>query len=297
MRQSIKLVSVGQHTRLGDILERALESVAFETVRSEDFAKQDWEKQKLLFAVSGDGFGQNEALQILTRGVLGGKCHLEGAVCAVVADAAQGGALHADVLKLLLALNGAGCAIVGRPCVEATRDLKNLSYETGDAGTPPFELYARQAQSLVERLTEFVPAKSDQKRLRFISALESEGAGHDWETALGREVSALGGALAGDGETADATLLLCENARNIPDEATLRMIDGLDACALSCVVASPRTGVDFYCMQILERACIQGACSLPPRAFTVCDGVSAVEALAVGAVFENVRRALAALLQ
>lgn len=292
MRQSIKLISVGHHTRLGDILERAVENVTFETVRSEDFEKGDHDEQRLLFAVSGDEFGENKALSELTRNVRNGRCRVGGAICAVVADDEQGGALHADVLKLLLALNGAGCTIINHPCVEASRNLKNLSYASGDESTPPFELYAEQAHLLIERLIEFAPDEKRKKRIRFVSALESEGTGRDWRDAIGRAASACGGAFAGEDETPDIMLLLCENTRNMPGETTLQILDEDELRTLSCIIASPRFGADFYCMQLLERACIQGACSLAPRAFTVCDGVSAFEALAVGATFENVRRAL-----
>lgn len=296
MRQSIKLVSVGRHTRLGDILERAVEGFAFETVRAEDVPGKDMEKQKLLFAVSGDNHGGNEALSTLTRAILSGECRLNGSVCAVVGDDEQGGALHADILKLLLALNGAGGALVNRPCVEASRDLKNLPYQTGDESAPPFEQYRRQARLLTERLMEFEPAKNSEKRIRPVFALAEEGTVRDWQSALEREASARGGTIAPEGETAYTTLFVCENLRNIPDETTLRMLDGLGACTLSCIAASPRFGADFFCMQILERACLQGAASLAPRAFTICDGASAAEALAVGPIFEKVRHAIANLL-
>lgn len=297
MQQSIQLVSVGRHTRLGDVLERAVEDVSFETVRSEDFPDGNAEKRRLLFAISGDGTGANDELSALTCRILSGGCSFGGSVCGAVADGERGGALHADVLKLLLALNGAGCAIANGPCVEASRNLKNLSYQSGDEKIFPFELYGMQARALARRLMAFEAEEEGAKRLRFVSTLESEGAGRDWREALGRELAKHGGAFAEDGGPADATLLLCENTSNIPGETTLRMLDGFDACALSCIVASPRFGADFYCMQILERACLQGACSLAPYGFAVCDGATAAEALAVDAMFENAGRAIRKLLQ
>jgi hypothetical protein len=292
MQHSMKLISVGRHTRLGDVLEHAVEGVSFETVRSEDFALANRKNQRLLFAVSSDAFSENEALSALTCDLLSGKCSLEGSVCAVIGDGEQGGALHADILKLLLAL---GCMLPNRPCLEASRDLKNVSVQDEGKGAPPFELYRRQARALVERLLAFTPAKNPEKRIRFVPTTEDEGAGHDWRSAIGREAAALGAELASDTVPTETTLLLCENKRNIPDEETIRRIDGLDKCALSCIVASPRFGADFYCMQILERACIQGVCSLAPHAFTVCEGVSAAEALAIGELLEKAKRAIAGL--
>jgi hypothetical protein len=293
MRQAVKLISVGRHTRLGDILERAVTDISFETIRSDDVAKQNLEGERLLFAVSSDEFGENEALSALTRDVLSGKCSLADSVCAVIGDGERGGALHADLLKLLFALNGAGCAIMNHPCVEGSRDLKNLSSQTGDESTPPFELYRRQAESLVGRLLAFEPAESGNQRIRFASALESEGAARDWLEALGKEAAAHGAKLVSADDPADATLLLCENTRNTPDEATMRLIDSFDACTLSCIVASPRFGAEFYCMQILEQACLQGGCSLLPYAFTIYDGISAAQAFAVGAMFEKARNTVA----
>lgn len=296
MQQSIQLISVGRHTRLGDILERALEGVSFQSIHAEDFAQEKREHQRLLFAVSGDALGENEALSALTRDVLRGKCKLCGSVCAVVGDGEQGGALHANILQLLLALNSAGCAIINHPCVEASRDLKNLSYQTGDENTPPFELYCRQAGLLAERLLAFQPTETDDKRIRFVSALESEGNGRDWKDALGREMNAHGAKFAETDKPADATLLLCENTRNMLDGATVGLIGDFEEGELSCIVASQRFGSDLFCMQILEQACIQGAYSLASRAFTVFDGASAAEVLAVGAMFEKARHALVSII-
>ena len=295
MQQSIQLISVGRHTRLGDILECALEGVSFQSVRAEDFVEENREQQKLLFAVSGDALGKNEALSALTRDVLSGKCNLDGSVCAVVGDGEQGGALHANILQLLLALNSAGCAIIRHPCVEASRDLKNLPYQTGDEGTLPFELYCKQGRLLVERLLAFQSAETGDKQIRFVCALESEGIDRDWQDAITRVAGTHGCKLVQDDKPAEKVLLLCENASNAVDEATARRIDKLKACALSCIVASPRFGSDFYCMQLLEQACVQGVCELAPRAFTVFDGASASQVLAVGTMFEKARYVIATL--
>jgi hypothetical protein len=110
--------------------------------------------------------------------------------------------------------------------------------------------------------------------------------------ALGRELGVSGGAFTeSEDDPADETLLLLENDQNIPDEKTLRALDDPRGGPLRCLLASPWLGAELFCMLVLERACLQGAFALAPNGFTVCDGLTAGEALAIGASFNKVKRA------
>ena len=60
------VVSIGRHTRLGDILEYALAGQAFETVDMERFFSESWTKRRLLFAISADESDGNAHLHTLT---------------------------------------------------------------------------------------------------------------------------------------------------------------------------------------------------------------------------------------
>ena len=294
MRETITIVSVGGHTRLGDVLEGAVDGLPFETADAAALSGADWSNKRLLFAVSADAFGANEALGALSARVLRDECDFSGSVCTAVLDAAQGGNAHADLLKLLLAVNGAGCTLMNRPCVEAGRDMKSVPLMYGGGRGAPFVLYARAVRALTERLAGFAPAEKGKRRVRFVSALESEGTSREWRTALERMLKQNGGAFAKDDEEADTTLLLAENTANLPDETTLRALDDPRGGALRCILASPWFGAELFCMLTLERACLQGSFYLPPNAFTVLEGVGAGEALATAETFERAKRAAGA---
>ncbi len=220
---------------------------------------------------------------------------MTGSVCAAVLDAVQSGETHAGLLRLLLAANGAGCTLMNHPCVEAGRDMKSIPLMYGGGRGAPFVLYARAVRALTERLAGFVPAEHAKKRVRFVSALESEGTSREWRTALERVPAQNGGAFVRDDEKADTTLLLAENTGNLPDETTLRALDDPRGGALRCILASPWFGAELFCMLVLERACLQGTFYLPPGAFTVLEGVSAAEAVLSRRDWEKVRRTLRAL--
>lgn len=292
MRETITIVSAGRHTRLGDVLERAVDDLPFETADASALSGADWAGKRLLFAVSAEPSGANEALCALSGRILRGECDFTGSACAAVLDAAQGGGAHADLLKLFLAANGKGCTVLNRPCVEAGRDMKNISLMYGGGRNEPFGLYCAAARALTERLAGFAPGGSEKKRVRFVSALESDGTSREWRAALERELAQSGRSFADDdGGEADVTLLLAENADNLPDEKLLRALDDPSGRALRCIFASPWFGAELFCMLALERACLRGRFFLPPDAFIVLEGAGAAEALAVRETFEKAKRA------
>ena len=268
----VTVVSLGRHTRLGDALEYALDGMRFQMIEASALTCETAEQQVLLFAASADQLGENEQLRQLAARLNSGTCSLNGSVCAMIADGEQGGAIHIDALRLLLAANAAGAALIRQPLLDAGRDLRTFA----DGGKhTPFAQYCAAAKELVQRLAASANEAREKRRIRWISALD-DGISNDWRMALSRIVAANGGVLTEEAE-AEETILLCENTGGLPDEQTFSMLDGGGEIRL--LIASPTGGSDLYTAAVLERACIRGNYALPPYAVIVFEGLSAVEAL------------------
>lgn len=279
--EKLVVVSIGRHTRLGDILEYALFDTAFETVEAEAFLAGSWNHRRLLFAISADESDRNSQLHTLTSRLLERGDFLENCVCAAIVDCAQGALAHLDTVALLLAANGAGAYIMPRPLIEADRELRYFS----GGRESSFERYRVQARQLVERLLVAESTPPEHPRVRFATALEG-GAAHDWLGVLEEIVSASGGTLENI-IAPDETVLLCENADGLPDERTLTLLNATGTLRL--LLASPTPGSDLYASAIVEHACIRGNDSLAPRGVLVFEGQSAVEVLASKRELERVK--------
>ncbi|MEZ4508790.1 MAG: hypothetical protein R2881_03830 [Eubacteriales bacterium] len=127
LTEKIVVVSIGRHTRLGDVLERALKGVAFETTDAEGLFGAGYRNRRLLFAVSADQSGENTALRALTAALSGTPDCLDGCVCALIADGERGRAVRVDALRLLLSANAAGALILPEPILEGGAGLKRFS--------------------------------------------------------------------------------------------------------------------------------------------------------------------------
>ena len=275
------VVSIGRHTRLGDILEYALAGQAFETVDEERFFNESWTNRRLLFAISADESDGNARLHKMTSHLREKADLLEGCVVAAIVDGAQGTLAHLDALKLLMAANRAGATIVSRPLIEADRELRFWS----GGRESSFERYRASARQLVERLLTAEATPPEHPRVRFATALEG-GAAHDWSGVLEEIVSTSGGTFE-DIIAPDETVLLCENTDGLPDARTLTLLNA--AGTLRLLLASPTPGGDLYASAIIERACIRGAYALPPRGVLTFEGLSAVELLASKRELERVK--------
>ena len=278
------VVSIGRHTRLGDILEYALAGQAFETVDMERFFSESWTKRRLLFAISADESDGNAHLHTLTSRLLERGDFLENCVCAAIVDGAQGSLAHLDALALLLAANRTGAYILPRPLIEADRELRYFS----GGRESSFERYRASARQFVERLVAAESTPPEHPRVRFVTALEG-GAAHDWSGVLEEIVSTSGGTFE-DIIAPDETVLLCENTDGLPDERTLALLNA--AGTLRLILASPTPGGELYTSAIIEHACIRGNDSLAPRGVLVFEGLSAVEVLASKRELERVKAAL-----
>lgn len=285
MTEKLVIVSMGQHTRLGDVLEYALAQTPFETIDAPELARGNWINRRLLFAASADQRGENASLRELAARLNDGACDLSGCVVAMIADGEQGGAIHLDAIRLLTAANAAGAEILARPLIETGRDLRASAQELGGRESG-FERYRSLARALAERLAKVEQAQSGQSATRLATSLDA-GTGNDWRAAIRRMLAAGSATLSEDDSETEETILLCENTDGLPDTATLAQLRGEGRVRF--LVASPSTGAELYLAALLERACLRGGYSLAPRGVIVFEGKSAVEVLASRAEMERVK--------
>jgi len=286
--KTITIVSIGQHTRLGDALEYAVDGIAFETVDAPELAEGDWTNRSLLFAASADRFGENAGLRSLSSLLQAGKCDLSGCVCAMIADGEQGGAIHMDAIQLLLSASAAGAELIARPLLESERDLRNLAGEAGGRETG-FARYRTLAKMLTMRLIEQASSAKKQQTIRVASALDA-GTKNDWRGVIRRMMADCEMELSEDDAESEDTIVLCENTDGLPDAKTLALLSG--GGRIRFLIASPDTGGELYTAALLERACLRGKYSLAPCGITLFEGKSAVEALANRVELERVKTTL-----
>ena len=183
--EKLVLVSIGSHTRLGDVLEYALAGIAFETVSAEAFLSERWEDRRLLFAISAEADGENAQLRALASQLSRGDCALTDSVCACIVDGASGGRAHLDAARLLLGANAAGAEVLATPLLESGRELRTFA----SGKEAPFARYCALAQGLVARLMEAktLASHADAIASCFVTALEA-GVGRDWRALLARSL-------------------------------------------------------------------------------------------------------------
>ncbi len=273
LKDSILVVSIGRHTRLGDALETALDGLRFQTIEAEELETADCADARVLFAASADPAGGNEPMRRLTARLLRGELRLCGAVCAMIADGEQGGAMRTDALRLLLAANAAGAEVLPQALLESGRDLRAL--DGISCGQTPFERYRALARALIQRLAAYERVEKEQQ-VRLVTTLES-GAAQDWRAALKRLMPAVGLETT-ELDGAERTILLAENTHGLPEERALALLRGNGR--LTCLIASPAMGGELYALALLDQVCIRGSYALAPEGMLLFDGLSAVEVLA-----------------
>ena len=282
--EKLVVISVGRHSRLGDILEYALADVAFETVDCDAFLRGSWGNRKLLFTISTEETSDCTPLQTLIAALHRKESFLEGCVCAAIVDGALGGLAHLSTISLLHAANRSGAIVLSRPLIECDRELRFFS----GGKDSPFERVRAQTRLLVERLQAVETNEPEAPNLRLLTALES-GAAHDWRALLSRIALLRGGELI-DIEEPYESVLLCENTQGLPDEKTLSLIQ--EGGSLRILLASPAMGSELYIACLIERACLTGNYALAPRAILVFEGMSAVEVPASKREIERVKAML-----
>ena len=121
--------------------------------------------EKLLFAVSLDDAGMNEEyFKILAR-LRREPALLEGCTAGIIMDGPGELYTKSTAAELAFAVNRAGCALIGRPLVEATGSLENFRIQAQNLGTDLEGAYRAAAEDLISRLSLEFSAASDPELL------------------------------------------------------------------------------------------------------------------------------------
>ena len=125
-----------RQSRLDGVLSRALARREVRVVRrAEELAPRPGER--VLFALALDGAGQNLEYQRMLARLRLESGLLEGCTGGLIVDGPGELYTKSTAAELALAMNGAGCALVGRPLVEATGSLFNFRIQAKNLSTDP----------------------------------------------------------------------------------------------------------------------------------------------------------------
>ncbi|MDO4571760.1 MAG: NAD(P)H-dependent oxidoreductase, partial [Clostridia bacterium] len=102
--------------------------------------------------------------------------------------------------RLAQAANAAGCRLMGRPLVEATKSLKNFDVLSGLHNVDRYTAYRNAAEALVARLADYAPKSFERPRVLMLHASDAERSN---TLAIGRELAA---GLSGDMELRELML-------------------------------------------------------------------------------------------
>lgn len=140
--------------RLDEVLAHALAGVEHRTV-THAAELSGLQGQTLLFAVPLGEYGVNLEYVSMLRRLRAQSDLLEGCLAGIIVDG--GGDLYtkSTASELAFALNTAGCALIGRPLVEATGYLTNFRIQAKNLGTDLGGAYKTAAAELVLRLQTF----------------------------------------------------------------------------------------------------------------------------------------------
>ena len=161
--------SAGAGARLEQVLDCALEGAEYrEVARARDL--DGLRGERLLFALPLGEQGINLEYTAMLRRLRAEPGLLEGCTAGLIADG--GGELYTKsaAAELALAANLSGCALIGRPLVEATGSLQNFRVQASSLGTDLPGAYRAAARELVLRLEDFRFHKRERPELLVLHA-------------------------------------------------------------------------------------------------------------------------------
>ena len=155
--------------RLDQVLDRALAGREVRLVRrAEDLSQLQGER--ILFALPLDEAGQNfEYYRMLSR-LRREPELLEGCTGGLVVDGPGELYTKSTAAELALAMNRAGCALLGRPLVEATGSLANFRIQAKNLGTDLAGAYEAAVADTAQRLEHEVFARHTRPKLLVLHA-------------------------------------------------------------------------------------------------------------------------------
>ena len=137
--------------RLAGILRHALAGREVHTVRRAE-ELDGLQGRTLLFALPLGEWGVNpEYVRMLVR-LRREPALLEGCIAGLIVDGAGELYTKSTAAELALAVNQAGCALIGRPLVEGTGSLANFAVQAQNLGTDLAGAYRADARVLAGRL-------------------------------------------------------------------------------------------------------------------------------------------------
>ena len=158
-----------RQSRLDGVLSRALARREVRVVRrAEELAPRPGER--VLFALALDGAGQNLEYQRMLARLRLESGLLEGCTGGLIVDGPGELYTKSTAAELALAMNGAGCALVGRPLVEATGSLFNFRIQAKNLSTDLMGAYQEAVRELTERLLSFAFPGRERPRLLALHA-------------------------------------------------------------------------------------------------------------------------------
>jgi len=137
--------------RLSAVLRDALSDLPHRTLTNMDDLP-DLRGRRLLFAVALGQYGVNAAYLRLLRRLRAEPDILDGCTAALAVDGAGELYTKSVAAELALAVNMAGCALLGRPLVEATGSLVNFRVQAKLLDTDLAGAYRAAVRELAERL-------------------------------------------------------------------------------------------------------------------------------------------------
>ena len=171
--ETLTLVRIGRSARLERLLPAALAEFPVTELPAEQIASAAG--RRLLFAVSVDAYGPDEAFVRLLRTLRQNPDCLCGCIGGVIVDGA--GELDTKQLarQLVLTANLAGCAFPGKPLVEGTGSLYNQHIQAGLLHLSWEQTYAHQMAQLAGRLLRFRLPRFERPKLPSCSTRPTTG--------------------------------------------------------------------------------------------------------------------------
>ncbi len=155
--------------RLAGVLAQAMAGVEYREVRRAE-ELENLRGQRLLFAIPLGEYGVSLEYVRMLRRLRAEPDLLEGCTAGLMVDG--GGELYtkSTAAELALAVNLAGCALIGRPLVEATGSLSNFRIQASNMRTDLNGAYRLAAKDLVDRLLGFQLPRQERPELLVLHA-------------------------------------------------------------------------------------------------------------------------------
>jgi len=155
--------------RLDGVLRCALAEQEVRVLRTAE-ELSGLQNQRLLFALPLGDTGVNlEYVRMLAR-LRAEPGLLTGCTAGLIVDGAGELYTKSAAAEAALALNRAGCALIGRPLVEGTGSLANFQVQAHNLGTGLMDAYRTAAAELTERLESFVFPQKDRPEVLVLHA-------------------------------------------------------------------------------------------------------------------------------